>query len=200
MIPYTQEAYEARKYAFVSDFARFWILYKYGGVYFDTDVEVLKPLDDIIAKGPFMGAESDRIINGKHPAIAPGLGLAAEAAMPIYGKLIKYYENTHFMLPNGRMNDTTIVFHTTNLLAENGLSTDKGIQHVAGIWIYPKEYFCPKQNDVITITENTYTIHHYASSWRNPLYNQIRELTLKIIGVRGKELIGKILHLLGKKQ
>lgn len=200
MIPYTKEAYEAKKFAFVSDFARFWIIYHHGGIYFDTDVEVLKPFDDIISKGPFMGAESDCIINGAHPAIAPGLGLAAEAGMPIYQKLINYYENTHFILPNGKMNDTTIVFHTTNLLAENGLTRDKGIQNVAGIWIYPKEYFCPKQNDVIKITENTYSIHHYASSWRNPLYNKIRELTLKIIGVKGKEFIGHILHLLGKKQ
>lgn len=200
MIPYTKEAYEAKKFAFVSDFARFWILYHHGGVYFDTDVELLKPLDDIISKGPFMGAESDCIINGVHPAIAPGLGLAAEVGMPIYQKLINYYENTHFILPNGKINDTTIVFHTTNLLAENGLTTDKSIQIVAGIWIYPKEYFCPKRNDVITITEHTYSIHHYASSWRNPLYNKIRELTLKVIGVKGKEFIGHILHPLGKKQ
>ena len=54
IIPYTQEAYQAKKYAFVSDYARFWILYKYGGIYFDTDVEVIRPLDDIIARGPFM--------------------------------------------------------------------------------------------------------------------------------------------------
>ena len=57
MIPYTAEAYAAKKYAFVSDFARFWILYKHGGLYFDTDVEVIKPLDDIIARGNFMAYE-----------------------------------------------------------------------------------------------------------------------------------------------
>lgn len=200
MIPYTKEAYETRKFAFVSDFARFWILYKYGGVYFDTDVEVLKPFDDIIAKGPFMGAESDCIIHGKHPGIAPGLGLAAEAGMPIYKKFIEYYQGIHFILPNGKMNDTNIVIHTTSILVENGLTTDKGIQHVAGIWIYPKEYFCPKRNNVITITDNTYSIHHYASSWRSPLYNKIRDISIKIFGVRGKQMIGRTLQLLGKKQ
>ena len=52
IIPYTEEAYKAKKYAFVSDYARFWILYKYGGLYFDTDVEVIKPMHDIIARGP----------------------------------------------------------------------------------------------------------------------------------------------------
>ena len=58
MIPYAAEAYKAKKYAFVSDFARFWILYNYGGLYFDTDVEVIKPMDNIIAKGPFMVCEN----------------------------------------------------------------------------------------------------------------------------------------------
>lgn len=59
IIPYTAEAYKQKKYAFVNDYARFWILYRYGGIYFDTDVEVIRPLDDIIAKGNFMGVESD---------------------------------------------------------------------------------------------------------------------------------------------
>ena len=58
-IPYTAEAYRQKKYAYVSDYARFCILYQYGGIYFDTDVEVIKPLNDIIAKGNFMGFEQD---------------------------------------------------------------------------------------------------------------------------------------------
>lgn len=59
IIPYTAEAYAQKKYAFVSDYARFWILHKYGGIYFDTDVEVIRPIDDIIARGNFMGFETD---------------------------------------------------------------------------------------------------------------------------------------------
>ena len=59
IIPYTAEAYRQKKYAYVSDYARFWIMHRYGGIYFDTDVEVIKPLDDIIAKGNFMGFEQD---------------------------------------------------------------------------------------------------------------------------------------------
>ena len=59
IIPYTQEAYEARKYAFVSDYARFYILYHHGGIYFDTDVEVIKSIDDIIERGAFMGCENE---------------------------------------------------------------------------------------------------------------------------------------------
>ena len=74
IIPYTQEAYQVGKYAFVSDYARFWILYKYGGLYFDTDVEVIKPMDDIIARGPFMGCEKD-VSDTSVASVAPGLGL-----------------------------------------------------------------------------------------------------------------------------
>ena len=70
IIPYTKEAYEAKKYAFVSDYARFWILYKYGGLYFDTDVEVIKPMDDIIERGPFMGIEVPAN-NAGTPKVAP---------------------------------------------------------------------------------------------------------------------------------
>lgn len=200
MIPYTREAYEERKFAFVSDFARFWILYNYGGIYFDTDVEVIKPLNDIIDRGPFMGAERDCIINGIHPAVAPGLGLGASTGMPLYKALIDYYSNIHFKQPNGRIDDTSIVFHTTELLAKHGLKPIPEIQKVEDVWIYPKEYFCPKQDNVITITNKTYCIHHYASSWRNPIYNKIRDFVLRFLGVRSKRIIGNILHILGKKQ
>ena len=72
MIPYTAEAYKAKKYAFVSDYARFWILYKYGGLYFDTDVEVIKPMDDIIARGPFMGCENEAGKGATKLGVNPG--------------------------------------------------------------------------------------------------------------------------------
>ena len=75
IIPYTQEAYEARKYAFVSDYARFYILYHHGGIYFDTDVEVIKSIDDIIERGAFMGCENEAKPGATALAVAPGLGL-----------------------------------------------------------------------------------------------------------------------------
>ncbi len=85
IIPYTRQAYEAKKYAFVSDYARFLILYQYGGLYFDTDVEVIKPLDDIVAKGPFMGCQDKYTPRGDVYSlhVAPGLGLGVYAGHPI---------------------------------------------------------------------------------------------------------------------
>ena len=89
IIPYTQQAYEMKKYAFVSDYARFWILYHYGGLYFDTDVEVIKSFDDIVDKGAFMGLEIDGTKKDTKIAIAPGLGLGAETGMSIYYQILE---------------------------------------------------------------------------------------------------------------
>ena len=163
-IPYTEEAYRQRKYAFVSDYARFWILYQYGGIYFDTDVEVIRPMEDIIAKGPFMGIELDST-NGSMPTVAPGLGLACEVGNVLIKELIDYYKGLTFDMADG--NPITIVGHTTGLLEKNGLSSMKGIQKVGDFYIYPSEYFCPIHNITkrLHITENTRSIHRYMDSW-----------------------------------
>ena len=91
IIPYTQQAYEAKKYAFVSDYARFWILYHYGGLYFDTDVEVIKPFDDIVERGPFMGFELDSINGATTIGVAPGLGLGVTPGLDLYKMLLEKY-------------------------------------------------------------------------------------------------------------
>lgn len=98
IISYTAEAYRVKKYAFVSDYARFWILYHYGGLYFDTDVEVIKSMDDIIAKGSFMGCEKDADKEGATAlAVAPGLGLGVNPGLGLYGELLQLYAGLHFI-------------------------------------------------------------------------------------------------------
>ena len=175
IIPYTAEAYRQKKYAFVSDYARFWILYRYGGIYFDTDVEVIRPMDDIIARGNFMGFEVDP--DGKNTPgryaprycfdVALGLGFGIEKKHPFMQKMLDYYTNIEFK--GAEMNPwfKTIVAYTTEALIEEGLQNKKGIQKVGDITVYPHEYFAPI--DVITgrlhITPNTYTIHRYMGSW-----------------------------------
>ena len=89
-IPYTAQAYEAKKYAFVSDYARFKILYEHGGIYFDTDVEVIRPMDDIIAAGAFMGFEIDPCTERPSGAVNPGLGLAASHGHSLYRTILEY--------------------------------------------------------------------------------------------------------------
>lgn len=163
-ITYTKEAYSVQKYAFVSDYARFWILSEYGGIYFDTDVEVIRSLDDIIAKGSFMGVESQ---NNNLISVAPGLGFAAEPGNEFLKRMIGLYQGIHFLNPDGSPCLKNIVQITTEELLAKGLRNINGIQECGGFTIYPKDYFCPIDYDTrgLKITSNTRTIHHYAESW-----------------------------------
>ena len=165
IIPYTAEAYQAKKYAFVSDFARFWILYQYGGIYFDTDVEVIRPIDDIISKGNFMGFETDP---------NPGLG--------IIKKMLDFYVGKHFVHEAVMKNQITVVHIATQVLRENGLKNVAGIQEVAGCFIYPSEYLCPINVTTgrIHVEKNTRTIHHYAGTWVDKKFS-MKELIKRII-------------------
>lgn len=174
-IPYIHEAYEAKKYAFVSDYARFDILYQYGGIYFDTDVEVLKQMDDIIAKGPFMGREAGSWMNAYgHPkglAVAPGLALGVEADHPLYKEFLDVYKTLKFRLEDGTLNTKTICWHVTAILLKHGLSDNNyAVEQVAGIWIYPADVFCPMDHtkgNYVKITDDTVSIHLYDATWRN---------------------------------
>lgn len=169
-IPYTREAYEARKYAFVSDYARFYILYHHGGLYFDTDVEVIRPMDDIIGRGAFMGCENELgKKRGNTLAVAPGLGLGCTPGQDLYAEILGLYGGLYFKRTDGGLNLKTVVEYTTELLVAKGLKNINKIQQVGDVWIYPKEYFCPMdyETNVINITTNTRSIHHYAASWIN---------------------------------
>jgi len=186
-IPYIAEAYEAKKFAFVSDYARFWILYHYGGVYFDTDVEVIKPIDDILARGPFMGIEDIYPKSDPYPLINPGVGIGVEAGHPFYKKMLDYYAGVHFLDDNGQMDQETVVRRTTRLLVEEGLQPRHEMQQVAGMWIYPKEYFNPLDDltGKLVKTENTRSIHWYARTWQNrhPLKQWLSRISHRIFGL-----------------
>ena len=178
IIPYTAEAYQAKKYAFVSDYARFWILYQYGGIYFDTDVEVIRPIDDIIERGNFMGLETDpspmnddaskaSVAPGLGLGVNPGLGLGVNPGLGLIKKMLDFYEGKHFVHEAIMRNQITVVHIATQVLRENGLKNMAGIQEVAGCYIYPSEYFCPINVTTgrIHVEKNTRTIHHYAGTW-----------------------------------
>lgn len=194
-ILYTKEAYENKKYAFVSDYARFWILYNYGGVYFDTDVELIRPMQELLDQGPFIGCEHDgKNFNDQDAEIAcaPGLGLACPPGMSVYKDLLDFYSSLKFVKADGSYNLTTVVRYTTEILKKHGLKNIKGRQTVANLIVYPKEYFCPKSFETgeICVTENTYAIHHFAASWR-PKFN-LNRLISQIIGKRVTNLVKKL--------
>ena len=163
IIPYTADAYKAGKYAFVSDYARFWVLYHFGGVYFDTDVEVIRPMQDVLEKGPFMGLE----MLGVRPAVNPGLGLAAMPGMSLYKAVLNRFEQMSFLTESGILNPYTMIPMVTGLLTENGLKGDGSIERVAGVTVYPPDWFNPFDDLTgrLRKTENTRTIHWFAKSW-----------------------------------
>ena len=138
-IKYTREAYRLKKYAFVSDYARMWILYNYGGLYFDTDVELIKPIDDIVARGNFMGREAaDNKLSGhdggaaikgcgslNESTINPGLGLGVAPGLGLYKKVVDWYQAHHFATWDGKFT-ATIVDIVSNILAEDKLQELEG--------------------------------------------------------------------------
>lgn len=172
---YVSEAYDSGKWAFVSDFARFAILYDYGGLYFDTDVEVIKSFDDVLVRGPFMGLEKDpdtakplSAVSGFGLAVNPGLGLAATPGLDLYAAVLASYKSDHFVKSDGSLNLRTVVERTTDILISEGLKALPGIQTVDGINVYPSAFFNPTDLDTgeVVVREETHSIHHYDASWQ----------------------------------
>lgn len=163
---YIREAYAEKKWAFVSDYVRFWILYREGGIYFDTDVELISPIDDLLRKGAFMACES-MLANRSTLAINPGLGLAASPELGLYSEILNFYHKKSFYRENGTLDLTTVVMIVTAIMKERGWKQRFEVQCIDSVCIYPPEYFCPKDHwtGEITITENTRAIHHYSESW-----------------------------------
>lgn len=155
---YTKQAYENRKWAFVTDVVRLYALYNYGGIYMDTDVEVIRPLDPFLEHRAFSGFED--LSN-----IPTGI-MAAEKGHPLFKKLVEHYDDRPFLI-DGVPDLTTNVTTITNLLLPEGFVPNNTYQEVAGFSLYPYDYFCPRDIHTMKLvtTENTYTIHHFAGSW-----------------------------------
>lgn len=115
-IPFSKEAYKAKKYAYVSDYARLKILYENGGIYFDTDVEVIRNMDNLVQKGAWMAIEKHKNTPEVEDMVNPGLGFAVEPYNPIIKEIMSYYENTHYIFPDGHIEQIPIVPITSKVL------------------------------------------------------------------------------------
>jgi len=178
----------------VSDYARFKILYEHGGIYFDTDVEVIRPMDDIIACGPFMGFEINPCGARAFGAVNPGVGMGATVNMVIYKTILNYYSQLNFLFPDGNFNISDAVVNiTTRELVKAGLKDQPGIQSVAGINIYPADYFNPFDDATgrLNKTANTRSIHWFSKTWLgvSPLHMQLSRVFHRIFGINA---FGKI--------
>lgn len=160
---YVKEAYELKKWAFVSDYARFHILAEYGGIYLDTDVELLKPLDPLLACSAYAGIDQ----NACGITVSAGLGIAFEAGHPLLMEILSHYQSIPFVKNGIADTATTVCHHVTGILNKYGFIQEDTQQQVAGLTIYPSDYFSPKDfmSGKTQITPNTYSIHHYDCSW-----------------------------------
>lgn len=175
---YVRQAYEAGKWAFVTDYVRLWAMTAFGGIYMDTDVEVLKPLDPFLHHRAFSGFENATDI--------PTGIMACEKDFPLFQTLLCYYDDAVFFLPDGTVNLVTNVVTITKLCLEKGLVQNNTYQEIDGFALYPKEYFCPisYMTNQMEQTENTVTIHWFSGSWKDDKiraeeYARGRRLTMR---------------------
>lgn len=162
IVPYTKEAYEARKFAFVTDYVRLWALYNEGGVYMDTDVEILKPLDDLLHLSAFTGYEGSK-------TQPPVTGLMASAP---HGEWVKEqldaYENAHFIKEDGSFDMTTNTVRISGIMKANGFVQNGEYQVYKDLHVFPVDYFCPRQTTgEFLLTDNTYCDHHFMGTWND---------------------------------
>ena len=160
---FMREAYEVKKWGFVPAYARLDIIYKYGGIYLDTDVEIVKPVDPLLEYRGFMGFESDNYL-------ALGLGFGAEAGNEIIKALRDSYENRHFVNPDGSLNIIPSPQCDSAVLERMGVKRNGKLQEKDGFVFLPAEYLNPISLDTgkKRITGKTYSVHWYAGSWIPP--------------------------------
>lgn len=156
---YVKEAYESKKFAFVTDYVRLYAMYNFGGIYMDTDVEVVRSLDDFLDNKAFSGFESSNYI--------PTGIMASEKNFPLFKRFLSYYEDRHFINEDGTLDTTTNTNIITNICKEYGLVLNNQFQVLDGFVLYPSDYFCPFENEtgILRKTHNTATIHWFRKSW-----------------------------------
>lgn len=167
---YMYEAYQNQKWGFVPDYARLDIIYEHGGIYLDTDVELVQNLDDMLYQKGFAGFEREN-------SVALGLGFGAVRGLPIIGQMRDMYEGLHFVNQDGTINLIASPTYQTKLLLEKGLKLNGEYQIVDDLVIYPEKMFsgkCPYTRRV-RLTSYTKSIHQYEASWTDDEWRRRNE-------------------------
>lgn len=191
---FVKQAYEAGKFAFVSDYVRVYALYNYGGIYLDTDVEVYKEFsEDILSNLSFWGFEEKNFIATST--------IGACKRNTLIKKFLDSYNDKEFLKADGSMDTLTNVAIVSEIMKNLGIKLDGNYQRLEGIaTVYPQEYFSPYDyiNCYSKETENTYTIHHYYKSWL-PMRTRVKTFIKKVVATMiGGKNIAKIRVLISK--
>lgn len=197
LYPFVKEAYQAKKYAYVTDVVRLYVLYQFGGIYMDSDVEVVKSLDDLLELHGFSGFQTESTI--------PTGILASEKGNLWIKEQLDYYEGLHFNLEDVNQKQITNVDIITNIsLNRHGLNPNNTHQILKyDMEMFPFDYFCAKRTDtgIICRTENTYTIHHFAGSWTTKKARRnkkIFQIIARLFGEKNARNIHSILKKRGR--
>ena len=163
---YVRQAYKAQRWAFVSDYVRLKVVYDYGGIYLDTDVELKKRLDPYLEYSAYFGFEDGR-------AVATGLGFGAECGNPVVKEMMDVYKDVPFLLDDGGYDMTPCPKRNTEVLLKHGLVQDDSWQIIDGnVLILPSRYLCPFQYSPEWIgdnklSEDAVSIHWFSASWKS---------------------------------
>ena len=182
---WVEQACAEKKWAFAADYIRLYALYNYGGIYLDSDVEVLKSFDDLLDRGYFFGREHtpDRIENQDSIEAAT---FGAEKGLPFLKSVMAFYETHDFCDKNGFLNTTTLPTVMARVLRDNPLE------------IFPMDYFSPKNTRTLALetTINTYSIHHFNGSWHSLAQQKhvaLRTKLCKVLGEKRGDLLSSFL-------
>lgn len=191
---FTEQIAKTQKWGFIVDFVRAYVIYNYGGVYLDSDVEVIKPFDDLLKTNIcFSGFEDEDYV-------APVI-FAGEKNCVIAKEVMDFYSNFRFVNSKRSSDMITGPVSFTNLLLKYGLQRNNTYQNLKYITVYPTEYFCPKsfKTGLINTTDNTYSIHHYKGGWLSGVDKRKIDERWKIFAEYGdNELSNKLADLTEK--
>lgn len=191
--PFAQEAIENRKFAFVSDVCRLHALKEEGGIYMDTDVEVLKSLDSFLHHAAFSGFENDDFV--------PTGIMASEKNGQWVTDLLAYYDGKSLFKEDGSIDSVSNTFIITGMMKGRGFMMNNTYQEQENyVAFYPNDYFCPKSYKTgnIELTENSYCIHHFAKSWI-PLKDKWKNIVkMKAMNIFGYKRIQKLIDMIKK--
>lgn len=188
---YMQEAYEKKKWGFVPDYLRLDVIYQYGGIYLDTDVEIIKKFDSLLEEQAFAGFE------GKEN-VAFGLGFGAVPHNPIIKEMKDYYEKLKFINDDGTLNLTPSPIYQTEILKKHNLVCNGKYQKLDSITVYPQEFFSPMDylTGKLKITDKTMSIHWYNASWHTEEEEKYQKKVRKINRIFGKRIGAKICQIM----
>ena len=179
---YVKEAYKEKKWAFVTDYARLWIVYNEGGIYLDTDVELIKSLNDLRKYESYFGIEAT-----SKKCINTGLGFGAEKNNELVKEMLDQYEDIHFQKKDGTLDITPCPDRNAKIFEKYGYNYKDQILNIGNNIILPCEYLSPKNFETgkIAITKNTVSIHHYLGSWES-LMTKIKVFVARLLGYKNK--------------